>query len=516
MRVVTPKQMRGIDKVAMEKYGIPGIVLMENAGIRVAEEVIKLAGGRGKGVVMLAGKGNNGGDVMVAARHLLNNGLPVRVFLLGKPGDLKGDAGLNAGILTRMGIPIEVLLTGEDLIPLDQALRWGHAVVDGIFGTGLKREVEGLFLDVIRAVNKSGCTIVSVDIPSGIDGETGRISGECIHASVTVTLGLPKSGLLQYPGAEHVGRLVVADISIPRATTPESGPDMVMLTRECISGIIPQRKPDAHKGDCGRVAVIGGAEGMTGAVVLASLGCLKSGAGLVRAALPGALNYVLENNVIEAVSVPLGEGTRLKLDRSTKSRLREILDWADAVALGPGMGVDGDRVRFLEFVLTNARVPLILDADALNCLALDMKLLERAAVPVVVTPHPGEMARLTSTETGDIQRDRIKAAKAFAEKWGTVTVLKGANSVIAHPKGNIYINTSGNPGMASGGSGDVLTGIIASFVAQGLDPVKSACAAVYIHGRAGDLMAEERGVYGLTATGLADFIPMAVKAVKQG
>ncbi len=516
MKVVTPEQMRKLDKIAMEQYGIPGAVLMENAGRRIAKEAVKLSGGGGKPMVLIAGKGNNGGDVMVAARHLFNNNVPIRMFLLGKPEDLKGDAGINAGILTRMGIPIETLASAEDLASLGQALKWGHVVVDGIFGTGFRGEVEGLPLEVIRAVNQSGCTVVSMDIPSGMDGETGRICGECIRASITVTFGFPKAGFFQYPGAGCAGRLVVADISIPRCIAPESGPDMTLLTGEYVSGIIPDRRPDAHKGSYGRAAVIGGSEGMTGAVVLSSLGCIKSGAGLVRAALPGALNYVLENRVIEAMSVPLGEGTQLKLDGETEGRLKKVLDWADAIVLGPGMGVDDDRVRLTEFVLANARVPLVLDADALNCLALDMGLLKRAAGPVVLTPHPGEMARLTGMGIDEIQHNRIGAARAFAEKWGTVTVLKGANSVIAHPVGNIYINTSGNPGMASGGSGDVLAGIIASFAAQGLDPVKAACAAVYIHGRAGDLLAEEKGVYGLTATGLADCIPIAIKSVKEG
>ena len=515
MRIVTPERMREIDRMAVEKYGIPGIVLMENAGRRVAEEVLKLPGGRKNRVVLVAGKGSNGGDVMAAARHLYNNGVPVRVFLVDKPGRVTGDAGVNADILARMGIPVVEVSDGPRLKALEEALAWGQVAVDGIFGTGLKGEVRGVPLDAIRAVNDSGCTVVSADIPSGVDGETGRVCGECVHASVTVTFGYAKAGLLQYPGAEYVGRLIVADISIPGIITEGIKPGMVMLTGEYVSELVPGRKPDTHKGSCGRVAVIGGSEGMTGAVVLASLGCLRSGAGLVKTVLPGALNYVIESRVVEAMSVPLGEGMTFKLDDKTKERLAEVLNWASAAVVGPGMGVDDSRAAFLEFVLFNARCPLVLDADALNCLALKMDLLKRVSVPVVVTPHPGEMARLTGKSTGQIQADRVKAAAAFAKEWGAVSVLKGANSVIAGTDGNIYINTTGNPGMASGGMGDVLAGMIASFIAQGLEPVKAACAAAYIHGRAADLLAEEKGMYGLTASDLAERIPSAIKLIKK-
>ncbi|MGI6697126.1 MAG: NAD(P)H-hydrate dehydratase [Clostridiales bacterium] len=516
MRVVTPKQMREIDRKAMEEHGIPGIVLMENAGIRLAEEVLKLPGEEKNRVVLIAGKGNNGGDVLVAARHLFNKGVPIRVFLVGASSGMAGDAGVNAGILDRMGIPVVEVSDGAGLEAVKEALGWGQVVVDGIFGTGFKGELRGVPLEIIRAANGSGCAVVSADIPSGIDGETGRVCGECVHASVTVTFGYPKVGLLQYPGAEYVGRLVVADISIPGAVAEGMKPEMIMLTDEYISGLIPGRKPDAHKGSCGRTVVIGGSEGMTGAVVMALLGCLKSGAGLVKAALPGALNYVIENRVTEAMSVPLGEGTVLRLDDSTRERLASLLDWASAAVLGPGMGVYDGGADFLEFVLANARCPLVLDADALNCLAGKRELLKKASVPVVVTPHPGEMARLAGQSINEIQADRIKAAAAFSKEWGTVTVLKGANSVIAEADGNIYINTTGNPGMASGGMGDVLAGMIASFMAQGLEPTKAACVAVYIHGRAADLLAGERGMYGLTASELAERIPPAIKLTTEG
>lgn len=513
MRVVTPDQMKRIDKMAMEYYGIPGSVLMENAGSGVAREILKLSGGRSR-VVMFAGKGNNGGDVMVAARHLINNRLQVRVFLIGEWDSLSGDAADNACILKRMGVTINEISSSQHLDTVKAAIEWGDIMVDGIFGTGLRGPVKGTALEIIRLINAGGKTTVAVDIPSGVDGERGAVCGDCVAASVTVTFGYPKSGLLQYPGAQHVGRLVVEDISIPRATADRVGVNMLALTGEYVSALIPERRPDTHKGSYGRAAVVGGSEGMTGAVVLACLGCIRSGAGLVKAALPGGLHYVMETGVIEAMSVSLGQGAGLKADDDTRDELQTIFDWADAVALGPGMGADDDRVKVVEFVLKNVKLPLVLDADALNCLSMDLDMLKNATGPVIITPHPGEMSRLTRVSTAEIQRDRIKAAREFAQKWGTITVLKGANSVIADPKGNIYINISGNPGMASGGMGDVLTGMITSFIAQGLEPVRAACAAVYIHGTAGDLMAQRQGVYGLNASGLAGYIPAALRRTK--
>lgn len=517
MRVVTPKHMRDIDRIAMERYGIPGAVLMENAGRALAKEAIRLIeGDRPKPVVLVAGKGNNGGDVMVAARHLFNYGLPVDVFLLNRLSDMKGDAKLNADILIKMGIPIVELFPETDLAPLKAALNRGGVIIDGIFGTGFRGKTSGIIHEAIGIINESDHPVISADIPSGIDGETGEVCGACVKATATVTFGFPKVGLLQYPGAGYVGHLIVADISIPRNIVIEPDLDITLLTGEFLSEIIPDRKPDAHKGSCGKMVVMGGSEGMSGAVVLCSLGGIKSGAGLVKTGLPGALNYVLENRVTEAISVPLGKGMGLSLRADgVKDKLTEVLAWADVVALGPGMGVNDDAMKFLEYVLAEVRVPLVLDADALNCIARNIKLLDGISVPVIMTPHPGEMARLTGIKTDEVQRDRINTAKAFAEEWGAITILKGANSVIAHPAGNIYINTSGNPGMASGGMGDVLTGIIASFIAQGATPIKAACAAVYVHGRAGDILAEERGIHGICATDLADYIPRAIKDVRE-
>lgn len=516
MRIVTSAQMKWIDSTAINRYGIPGVVLMENAGRRVAEEVIRLLGGQAGKIVLFAGKGNNGGDVMVTARHLYNKGMEVKVFLLGREDDIKGDSKVNLDIARKINIPVLPLLEGGDLKEVERALEWGQVVVDGIFGTGLKGDVRGIPRQVIRLINNSSCRVISVDIPSGVHGDTGEICGECVKADLTVTFGYPKLGLLQYPGAEYTGELVIADISIPSLIGDEAGLNMYLITNDYIRSLIPPRRPNSHKGTYGRGLIVGGSEGMTGAVALASTGCLKSGAGLIKAAIPTALNPILENKLTEVMTVALGERDSTRLEMSSINRLEELLDEADAVALGPGMGVDRERVKVVEFIISKSRVPLVLDADALNCIALDPQILSKVSAPVIITPHPGEMARLLKCSVSDVQKDRVAAARYFSQEWGVITVLKGANSVIASPQGNIYINTTGNPGMASGGMGDVLTGVITGLLCQRLEPIQAACAGVYIHGLAGDIVASDKGEYGLTATQVAERIPEAIKLTKEG
>lgn len=516
MKIVTSGQMKQIDSIAINGYGIPGTVLMENAGRSIAGEILELPADSRKRVALFAGKGNNGGDVMVAARHLYNNGLEVRVFLLAREADVRGDSRINLEISKKMGIKVDEIAADEDLVKVEKALEWAQVVVDGIFGTGLKGKIEGIPGKTIDLINESGKFVVAVDIPSGVEGDTGQICGRCVKADMTVTFAYPKVGLLQYPGAAYAGKLVISDISIPRKIVEDIGVKANVLTRGFISGIIPDRKPDAHKGSCGRGLIIGGSEGMTGAVTLASLGCLKTGAGLIKAAVPAGLNAILENKLTEVMTVPLGERNSVKLDKKSRDDLGRLIREADAIAIGPGMGVDGDRLDVVEYVAANADVPLVMDADALNCLVLNLALLEKVSIPVIITPHPGEMARLVKCSPAEIQKNRVEIAKTFSQQWRVITVLKGANSVIADPVGNIYINTSGNSGMASGGMGDVLTGTITSLLCQGMEPVKAACAGVYIHGLAGDILAAKRGYYGLTASEVAECLPLAIKETKEG
>ncbi|MBA1334284.1 MAG: NAD(P)H-hydrate epimerase / ADP-dependent (S)-NAD(P)H-hydrate dehydratase [Firmicutes bacterium] len=516
MKVVTPSQMRQIDSAAIDGYGIPGVVLMENAGAGIAKEILKLPAHKRNRVALIAGKGNNGGDVMVIARHLHNNGVNTVVYLVGKQQEIKGDSRINLNILNNIGIGIKEINCDDDLCRLEKDLEWAQVVVDGIFGTGLKGEITGIARKVIDAINNSGRFVVAVDIPSGINGETGQICGTCVQAHITVTLGYLKTGLLQHPGASRTGKLIVSDISIPRSIACSMDIKTSVLVRDYVRRILPYRESDAHKGSCGRALIIGGSEGMTGAVALASSGCLKAGAGLIKAAVPAALNPILENKLTEVMTVPIGDRSSVRFGEDAMEALSCLMKKATVAAIGPGMGVDDAVAGVVEHVVQSALIPLVIDADALNCLALNPDVLKKAVSPLVLTPHPGEMARLMKCGIREVQEDRIGAAREFSCKWGVVTVLKGANSVIADPIGNIYINTTGNRGMASGGMGDVLTGVIASLMCQGVDPVGASCAGAYVHGFAGDLLAREKGHIGITASELAGYLPMAIKLTKEG
>jgi hydroxyethylthiazole kinase-like uncharacterized protein yjeF len=515
MKVVTPQQMQEIDRTAMEQYGIPGMVLMENAGRSVADQVLRLSGRQTPVVVLFAGKGNNGGDAMVAARHLFNGGASVKVFLVGSAEDVKGDSLANMDILARMGIPV-VQIKGEDQVTsAAEALERAQVVVDGIFGTGLRGEVGGIAADVIEMINKSGLPVVAIDIPSGIDGCTGQVLGKCIRADVTVTFGYAKVGLFQYPGAGYTGKVVVSDISIPRQIADQMDIRAVLLTGGLVRDMLPALKPDAHKGSRGRALLIGGSQGMTGAISLACTGCLRSGAGLIKAAVPAGLNSIMEVKLTEVMTVPVGDESSMWFDRGSVKYLAGLLDKADAVAIGPGIGVDDQRTEMVDYVVTNSPVALVIDADALNCIAANPGMLRKASAPVIVTPHPGEMSRLMGCSVADVQRNRVKAAKDFSKTYRVITVLKGANSVIADPNGNIYINRTGNQGMASGGMGDVLTGVITSLLCQGMEPVEAACSAVYLHGLAGDLAASRHGCWCITASEVADCIPEAIRQTQE-
>lgn len=516
MKAVTPDQMRQIDHTAIDGYGIPGVVLMENAGAAVAKEIFKLPAHKRNRVSLIAGKGNNGGDVMVIARHLHNNAVNTVVYLMGKQHEIKGDSRINLNILNKMGMEIKEINCDDDLCRLEKDLEWSQIVVDGILGTGFKGEITGIARKVIDAINNSGRFVVSVDIPSGVNGETGRICGACVQAHITVTLGYPKTGLLQHPGASRAGRLIVSDISIPRSIACGMDIKASVLTRDYVKRILPYRASDAHKGSCGRALIIGGSEGMTGAAALASSGCLKAGAGLIKAAVPAGLNAILENKLTEVMTVPIGDSSGVRFGNDAMEALVCLLKEATAAAIGPGMGVDEAIAGVVEYVIQNALIPLVIDADALNCLALNPDVLRKAVSPLVLTPHPGEMARLMKCGIKEVQQNRIEAAREFSCKWRVVTVLKGANSVIADPIGNIYINTTGNRGMASGGMGDVLTGVIVSLMCQGADPVGASCAGAYIHGFAGDLLAREKGYIGMTASELAGYLPTAIKLTREG
>ncbi len=514
MKVVTPEQMNRIDRSCIEDFGIPGIVLMENAALRVVDEILRcLDNVRGKNIVLFAGKGNNGGDALAVARHLFNKGAAVRVFLLAEEAALTGDAATNYSILKAMGVPVELLLQGLQLEAVKAALGASELVIDGIFGTGLKRDVAGIAKQVIEAVNDSGKKVIAIDVPSGIHGESGRVLGTCVKADTTVTFGFPKLGLLVHPGCEYAGRLMVTDIGIPERAIDGIDINHEGIDEHQVSERIPKRFSNSNKGSYGKVFFVSGSRGMTGAGCLAGKAALRTGAGLVYLGVPGSLSAIYDTAVPETVTVPLEDHEKGVLSRECTGVLQAWMHKASVLAVGPGLSTHGDIVEIIRYILRNAKVPLVLDADALNAISSDIEMLKELKTDAVITPHPGEMCRLAGISVEDVQNNRIEVAREFSAKWKVTTVLKGAKTVVACPGGKVYINSNGNSGMAKAGTGDVLTGVVAGLIAQGAGVEAAAIAGVYLHGRAGDRVAQSKGEYGLIAGDLVEEIPFVLKEI---
>ena len=515
MKLPTPAEMAALEQHAQSAYGISVAALMERAGActaAVARDLLRTRPGRQ--VVVLVGKGNNGGDGLVAARHLAGES-QLRVVLTAPAEDFHGEPALHLAAVRDLRLPLRDAQTlgGDDL---DRTLREADLVVDAIFGTGFRGPAEGVPARVIEAANRSATPILAVDVPSGIDAATGRADPPCISATATVTMGLPKIGLVQFPAAAHVGRLFVADIGFPEALLQEAPIQASLVLAPWVDGTIPRRSPDSHKGQFGRVAVIAGARGFAGAAVLAARGAIRAGAGLVTVGLPFSLATVLPAALPEAMTRPLPETDAGTLSESAYTDALEFAAAATAVALGPGLTTHPQVVALLRRLLGRLERPVVLDADGLNAFAGEPERLRDAPGPVVVTPHPGEMARLFGTTVEEVQRDRPHAAREGARATGGIVVLKGARTVVAAPDGRTAIVPRGNAGMATGGMGDVLTGVIVSFLGQGLPPFEAAASGAYLHGLAGDLAAAEWGEAGLLAHDVADEIPRALAKVRAG
>jgi NAD(P)H-hydrate epimerase len=484
---------------------------MENAGLRTFDVVFgmleELGGSK---VLVICGRGNNGGDGFVVARHLHQAGVEVLVLLIGKTDDVKGDALVNLQIALKSGIPVEEV---SDIEQAEDALRECDLVVDAIFGTGIRGEITGLPGEIIDAVNDSGLPVVAVDLPSGLDADTGRIGGRCIDAVATVTFGLPKIGLATYPGAMYVGHVSVAEIGIPQAALQTAGIDTFLTGDEDVAYRLPARSPDSHKGTFGHAAIVAGSVGMTGAAAMSSESAVRIGAGLVTLGVPESLNDILEVKVTEVMTVPLPETDERSFSVSAVDKALELIGRCDAVAIGPGLSRNPETVSFVRELLPQVDKPMVIDADGLNAVADDVSIFGRLKAPAIITPHPGEMSRLTGTPVADIQSNRLKAARDAAQRFGVTVVLKGAATVIAAPDGQAWINSTGSPAMATGGTGDVLTGATVGLMAQGLSPIDAAISAVYIHGRAGEIAAEYLGEAGVAATDLIIRLPRAVSGL---
>jgi NAD(P)H-hydrate epimerase len=509
MKVATAEQMQELDRKAIEIYRIPGIVLMENAG-RGAAEVIYNAFPdlQKKRIAIVAGKGNNGGDGFVIGRHLLNKGIPIKVFLLTESKSLRGDAETNYQIFSRMKGEVISIPSSKDYQKVKKDLEKFDLLIDGIFGTGLDAEVRGYYREVIDHLNTLKKPIVAIDIPSGLAANTGKPLGTAIRASLTITFGLPKVGHLISPGIDYVGEVKVIDIGIPKSLVDEEKIQTHLLEEEEIrKWLSVPRRLDTHKGDYGHLLVIAGSVGKTGAAAMACEAALRMGAGLVTLAIPKSLNAIMEMKLTEVMTEPLPETPKQTLSLRAFNLLLRLCEKKRAVIIGPGIGTFKETQSLILKLIKTLDIPIILDADGLTALSTQPKTLPAANRSLILTPHPGEMARLINSTAKEVQEDRIGVSRKFSQSNHVHLVLKGFRTLIATPKGEVFINPTGNPGMASGGTGDVLTGMIGGLICQGFDILTSLQISVYLHGLAGDNVAQEMGEKSLVATDIIERIP---------
>ncbi len=501
MRLVGSAEMREIDRAAIEAFGIPSINLMDRAGRAVAEAALDLAAPNGRFVVVCGG-GNNGGDGLVAARLLRGAGRDARVLALVPSERLSRDARAVLEQAQRAGVPVD---EAGELAAVEAGV--GDVVVDAIFGTGLARPPEGAFAGAIariEAARVAGARVLAVDVPSGLSADTGRALGPCVRADRTVTFGFQKRGLVLFPGASFAGEVKVADIGIPAEAARRVPVGCELLTEVEARLLVPPRAADAHKGDAGRLLVVAGSYGKTGAAHLALAGALRGGVGLVTLAARAEVLPLALAGRPEAMSAALaGEGP---LGRADLQPLLALAKDADAIAVGPGIPRGPETAELLRALLARARKPAVVDADGLNALAEAPAALAELGVPLVLTPHPGEMARLCGVPAAEVQSDRIAIAAAKARAWKATVVLKGARTVVADPEGPPAIVPGGNPGLATGGTGDVLTGLCGALLAGGLPPPAAGRVGAFVHGRAGDLAARRFGERGLVAGDLGEAI----------
>jgi NAD(P)H-hydrate epimerase len=507
MKVITVHTMQEIDKQTIKDYGIPGLQLMENAGRSCVDEIVAEFGLTGRAVVM-GGRGNNGGDGFVIARLLIQKGWSVKVIILVERDQISGDAAANLERLPRPVVsycPHERQLSAIYMEEIFEA----DLIVDAMIGTGLNSNVSGVYLEAVNLINASGRPVVSVDIPSGVHGTNGRVMGDAVRAYMTVTFAFAKLGHVLYPGAEHTGRLIVADIGIP----PElmaSAIGYEFLDEAAVRPLLHPRGRQSHKGTFGHCLIIAGSSGKSGAAALSANSAVRAGSGMVTLAAAEKIHSILEIKTTEAMTVALPYSGSGFLANDAFPAIVTLLPDKDAVAIGPGLGRSPGTCTLVQHLVETITLPLVIDADALNALAEDITVLTRKkSGQVILTPHPGEMSRLSGTSIPDLEAIRLSVAQEFATKYGVFLILKGARTIIAAPSGAVAINGSGNPGMATGGMGDVLTGIIVSLLGQGYVAWDACRLGVFLHGFAADMVADDKGEIGLNASDVLEKLPYA-------
>lgn len=509
MKVSLVKEMRRIDQTAAEHYGIPEPLLMENAGHRAAEQMAELMRGvKGKTLCILSGSGNNGGDALAAARHLFNQGARLKLFLAGNPDHFKESAAGMYQVLQKMGLDIHRLECDRDWDRLHFALKLADGVLDGILGTGFSGELRKPTLRVIEEINAAGKPVLSIDIPSGVEADTGRVLSVAVRADRTLVLGLPKPGHLLSPGAEHCGSWVVDDIGLPAPLLEEEQIHQALLDDEMASLLLPVRARSAHKGTCGRILVIAGSRGMTGAAELAASAALRAGAGIVTLAVPESLHDLMEIKLTEVMTRPIPEETPgIFGGEAALAALLSLASEYDAVLIGPGLGRAEETMELVRFFTAKVNKPLVLDADAIYAFRSCPDDLSALPQIPVLTPHIGEMAGLLGVPVPELRDSLLPVVRDAAAEYQSVLVVKSECTIVAYPDGDVFFTTKGNPGMATAGSGDVLAGTIAGLMKQ----TKSALApllGVYLHGAAGDLAYERKGE-ALIASDIREALPEA-------
>jgi hydroxyethylthiazole kinase-like uncharacterized protein yjeF len=509
MKVVTSQQMREIDRKAIEENKISGLALMENAGLRIFQNLKDIYSDlRLKKIIIFAGSGNNGGDGFVVARYLYDYGVKVKVFLLTPFHKIKGEARENLNIIDKMGVELIEVETVK-LEEIQKAIQNSDLIIDAILGTGLQGRVTDLKAEIINLINVANKEVVAIDVPSGLNADSGKIEGPCIKATHTITLALPKIGLLLFPGARFAGKVKVEDIGIPSYLLKNNKIKTNIVTPEIVKSLLPFRATYSHKGSFGKVLILAGSVGMTGAAYLASEAAMRSGTGIVILGIPRSLNQIMEVKLTEVITLPLAETKKQSLGEDAEETILKLLKDFSVLGIGPGISRELETQRLVSKIIEKSNIPLVIDADAIFALSKDISILKKVKASLVITPHPGEMAKLINKDIDYILDNRLDIAREIAREFGIIVVLKGARTIVANKEGEIYINIGDNSGMATGGTGDVLTGIICSLIAQGADSFSAAIAGVYVHSLAGDLARDIKGERGMIAGDILSQVPQA-------
>ena len=510
--LVTAQEMSNIDNRAIQEYGIPSSCLMETAGVKSAQLIWEKYGGVGLRVLIVCGKGNNGGDGFVIARHLFNAGANVEVAVLFPLGQISGDPAVFFAPLEKMKIPI-IEVHKENTPLFEEMVKHADLIVDAILGTGFRPPAKGLPEVAIRILSASERPIVAIDMPSGLDATTGRAELPYIDAEVTFALGGLKRGHLLMPAAEHVGEVISLDIGIPLGCFTDEGVSLYVTELSDVAENLPERRLDAHKGDAGHLLLIAGAPGMSGAALMTALSALRSGAGRVTLAVPESISPLVESKYPEVMTLSLPATDSGTIDASAFDSIVERSEDMTALVVGPGLMTNPRTIELVHLLIQHIDGPIVLDADGLNALAQDLTILDGRLAQLILTPHPGEMARLLGISTREVQEDRIAHASSFAALHHLDIALKGWGTIVATSDGETWYNPTGNSNMATAGSGDVLAGVIGGLLVQGLSRKWALICGVYLHGLSGELASLEVGGIGITATDIMQALPKARKNI---